>query len=75
MNNCFIYCRVSTEEQADRGYSLDAQEKHCRDFAERNGYKVLGIYRDEGKSATNLDRSALQELLSRCTRVSGTAGC
>lgn len=73
MPNCFIYCRVSTEEQADKGYSLDTQEKLCRDFAERNGHKVLGVYRDEGKSATNLDRAALQELLSRCTKESGIA--
>lgn len=71
MPNCFIYCRVSTEEQADKGYSLDAQEKLCRDFAERNGYRVADIYRDEGKTATNLDRSALQELLSRCTKENG----
>ena len=71
MPNCFIYCRVSTEEQADKGYSLDTQEKLCHDFAERNGYAVIGVYRDEGKSATNLDRAALQELLSRCTKENG----
>lgn len=68
MKTCFIYCRVSTEEQADKGYSLETQEKLCREFAERSGYRVLGVYRDEGKSATNLDRAALQELLSRCTK-------
>lgn len=67
MPNCFIYCRVSTEEQADKGYSLDTQEKLCRDFAKRSDYKVVTVYRDEGKSGTNLERPALQELLSRCT--------
>ncbi len=35
MPNCLIYCRVSTEEQAEQGYSLEAQEKLCREFAER----------------------------------------
>lgn len=73
MKNCFVYCRVSTEEQADKGYSLDAQEKLCRDFAERNGYSVATVYRDEGKTATNLDRAALKELLSRCTKESSIA--
>lgn len=68
MPNCFIYCRVSTEEQADKGYSLDAQEKLCRDFAERNGYRVANIYRDEGKSGTKLERPALTELISGCTK-------
>ncbi|MBI2842137.1 MAG: recombinase family protein [Armatimonadetes bacterium] len=68
MANCFIYCRVSTEEQADKGYSLDAQEKLCRDFAARSGLRVADVFRDEGKSGTTLERPALTELLSRCTK-------
>ena len=61
----FIYCRVSTEEQAETGHSLETQEKFCRQFAQRNDYKIAGIFRDEGKSGTNLDRPAIKELLSR----------
>ncbi len=64
MHTSIIYCRVSTEEQAEQGYSLDAQEKYCRQFAHQNGYRVAAVYRDEGKSGTTLDRPALQELLS-----------
>ncbi|HEY7327858.1 MAG TPA: recombinase family protein [Gemmataceae bacterium] len=66
MSSCLIYCRVSTEEQADKGYSLDTQEKLCRDFAQRSGYSVSGVYRDEGKSGTSLGRPALQDLLAQC---------
>jgi len=44
---------------------LDAQEKYCCDFAMRNGYKVAGVYRDEGRSGTNLNRPALKDLLSK----------
>jgi DNA invertase Pin-like site-specific DNA recombinase len=65
MQKAIIYCRVSTEEQAERGYSLDAQEKYCRNFAENNGYKVIDVYRDEGKSGTSLDRPALKDLLTQ----------
>jgi DNA invertase Pin-like site-specific DNA recombinase/uncharacterized Zn finger protein (UPF0148 family) len=65
MEKAFIYCRVSTEEQAEKGYSLDAQAKYCRDFAVRNGYEVAGVYRDEGRSGTNLNRPALKDLLLR----------
>ena len=37
MNNAaVIYIRVSTTEQAKFGYSLEAQEEICRDFAKRN---------------------------------------
>lgn len=67
MPQCLIYCRVSTEEQAEKGYSLDTQEKLCRDFAERGGFRVAGVYRDEGKSGTTLDRPALQDLLATCS--------
>lgn len=67
MPQCLIYCRVSTEEQAEKGYSLDTQEKLCRDFAERSGFHVAGVYRDEGKSGTSLSRPALQDLLAKCS--------
>lgn len=66
MQKALIYCRVSTEEQAEKGFSLDAQEKFCRNFAKDNGYTVTTVYRDEGKSATSLNRPALQDLLSKC---------
>jgi DNA invertase Pin-like site-specific DNA recombinase len=66
--DCLLYARVSTEEQAETGYSLDTQEKLCRDFAERSGYRVAGVFRDEGKSGTTLDRPALQDLLAKCTK-------
>ncbi len=66
MNKAVIYARVSTEEQADNGKSIETQEKICSKWAKDNGYQITGIYKDEGKSATNLNRPALKELLSRC---------
>jgi len=66
MQKALVYCRVSTEEQAEKGYSLDAQEKLCRSFAENNGYGVLNVFRDEGKSGSTLNRAALKDLLSKC---------
>jgi DNA invertase Pin-like site-specific DNA recombinase len=61
-----LYIRVSTDEQALRGYSLEAQEDALRAFAEENGYMIVGIYRDEGFSARKpvLRRPAMQELLA-----------
>ncbi len=66
MAKALVYCRVSTEEQAREGYSLDAQEKFCRKYAEDNNFQVMEVFRDEGKSATNLNRPALQDLLAKC---------
>jgi len=68
MPNALIYCRVSSEEQAQKGFSLDTQEKYCGEFAKNNGYKVGGVFRDEGKSATTLNRPALKDILSECQR-------
>lgn len=40
------YVRVSSEEQTD-GWSLEGQEQKIREFAERNGYEIVQVYRDE----------------------------
>ncbi|CAG0934900.1 hypothetical protein TFLX_03722 [Thermoflexales bacterium] len=39
---CILYCRVSTDEQADSGYSLPSQMEVCRKYAEGLGYTVVG---------------------------------
>lgn len=46
-----LYIRVSTEEQAKHGYSLDSQEKRLKEYSKIHNYKVIDIYKDEGKSA------------------------
>ena len=68
MNTALIYARVSTEEQAEEGQSIETQIRICKKWAKDNEYQVPpdGIYKDEGKSATNLNRPALQDLLARC---------
>ena len=42
-----IYARVSTDEQADRGYSLPSQLLACREYAARHGFEVLAEYADD----------------------------
>ncbi|GAI75692.1 unnamed protein product, partial [marine sediment metagenome] len=49
--NTIIYIRVSTTEQAELGYSLKAQEETCLEYAKRNDYNVLKIFKEEGESA------------------------
>jgi DNA invertase Pin-like site-specific DNA recombinase len=60
-----LYLRVSTEEQALRGYSLKAQEEALLQFAAANNMKIVEIYRDEGYSARKplLKRKVMQRLL------------
>ena len=59
-----IYLRVSTEEQAEEGYSLQAQERACRLYCELHGVLVAGIYTDEGYSGTTDKRPAFHQLAS-----------
>lgn len=46
-----LYIRVSTTEQAQHGYSLEAQESILRSYAAQNGMVVYDLYADRGKSA------------------------
>ncbi len=59
-----IYVRVSTDEQAEEGYSLGAQEQACRDLAERQERLDQHVYLEDGYSAKDMNRPHLQRLLS-----------
>lgn len=50
----YLYTRVSTSLQID-GYSLDAQKKRMKAFAEFNDYEITGEYEDAGKSGKSID--------------------
>ena len=62
---CAIYIRVSTAEQRIEGWSLQAQEAGLRKLAESKGWKVVGVYADEGKTARKRlkDRKAIHRLM------------
>src|SRR5450830_834061 len=46
-----LYIRVSTDEQAKHGVSLDAQEARLRAYCTMRDLEVVGVIRDEGVSA------------------------
>lgn len=45
------YIRVSTEEQAKHGFSIEAQKEGLLKYAKERGYKIVDWYIDEGKTA------------------------
>src|SRR3990172_3766537 len=49
-----IYIRVSTEDQARHGISLQAQEDSLKNYCTALGYEIFKIYRDEGKAAKDI---------------------
>lgn len=56
-----IYIRVSDESQVEN-YSLDAQERICRDFAHNQGWNVIAVYREEGFSGRKNERPLFQKM-------------
>jgi len=66
------YARCSTQEQADAGNGLAAQEKAIRAECQRRGWTLLDVARDEGHSGKSLDRPALHGALQQI--AAGEAG-
>lgn len=58
-----LYIRVSTEEQALHGDSIEAQKQALIEYAQKNQYKIIDYYIDDGFTATSLKRPSLQRLL------------
>ena len=50
------YLRVSTEEQAEEGYSLRAQRDVIKAWCTTFGWEIVGWYSDEGRSAYTGER-------------------
>lgn len=59
-----LYIRVSTQDQAKEGYSLEVQREYLESFARREGYAIFKVYSDDGISAYSTRRPALQQLLA-----------
>lgn len=62
MRKAILYIRVSTDEQADKGYSLAHQEERLNKFCEINGYQVVDSYRED-YSAKSFNRPSFNKML------------
>ncbi len=59
-----LYARVSTDDQAREGFSLDAQIKRMTAYCRVRGWEVADIYRDEGYSGRSADRPEYMRMMS-----------
>lgn len=65
MKQAIGYIRVSTEQQADEGVSLEAQKGKIAAWCELNDYELVGIYEDAGISGKSMiKRTGLHEALN-----------
>lgn len=67
MKHTALYLRVSTEAQADEGYSLAAQAEKLEAYCRMKGIAQFQRYVDGGFSGSNLTRPAITELVE-CIR-------
>ncbi len=58
-----IYVRVSTDEQAEKGYSLSHQEERIRMYCQHQNIEIVGFYKED-HSAKTFNRPAFIQLLA-----------
>ncbi|MBK6794808.1 MAG: recombinase family protein, partial [Anaerolineales bacterium] len=46
-----IYARVSTDDQADKGYSLPSQLDGCRHYIDQLGYSIVAEFKEDNSGA------------------------
>lgn len=63
MKKACVYTRVSTQEQATEGYSIEEQERMCKAAIESKGWQYVGTYSDPGISGRTMERPGLQSML------------
>ena len=66
-----IYSRVSTEEQAAEGVSLDAQRAKIQAWCQLNEFELLEVCADEGISAKRADNRPELQLACAAGKTSG----
>lgn len=59
-----LYPRVSTQEQALNGHSIDEQIERMEKYCESMGWSPIKIYTDAGFSGANTDRPALSRMIN-----------
>ena len=64
MTKAIVYIRVSTNEQADKGYSLGNQKKKCQAYCISQDYQIVETIVDDGKSAKDLYREGANKVLT-----------
>jgi len=50
--NIVVYLRVSTDQQAESGLGLEAQQIACESHAKKLGHNIIAIFKDEGLSGS-----------------------
>lgn len=59
-----LYIRVSTQEQAREGYSIEEQKERLTKYAEAHSWIIGDVYSDPGFSGAKLERPSIRRLIT-----------
>jgi DNA invertase Pin-like site-specific DNA recombinase len=59
-----LFCRVSSKEQEDTGYSLDAQEKLLKEYSEKRGFETIKIFKVSESASGKMVRKLFMEMFA-----------
>ncbi len=63
-NQAIAYCRVSSKEQEETGYSLPAQEKLLKEYAQRKDLVILKVFSVAESASGSKQRKVFSEMIS-----------
>lgn len=69
MKRVALYMRVSTQEQAENGNSLEFQKEKLEAYCKIHDYKIVGEYVDAGVSGAKFNRPALDRLKDNVEKI------
>ena len=69
MKRVALYMRVSTQEQAENGNSLEFQKEKLEAYCKMHEYKIVGEYVDAGVSGAKFNRPALDRLKNDVDKI------
>jgi site-specific DNA recombinase len=67
----FLYIRVSTDEQADRGFSQRDQDQRLHDYCQRNNIKVVRVIYEDYSAKTFKKRPEWMKMLTELKKTNG----
>jgi site-specific DNA recombinase len=62
---CFNYCRVSSREQEETGYSLDSQKKLLHDYSVSKGLKIQAVFSVSESASGHKQRQEFERMLDK----------
>lgn len=68
MTRVLLYCRVSTDEQAE-GSSLEVQESYLREYCAKKNYEIINVYKEDYSAKSfELNRPEFKKLYDYCRK-------